>query len=45
MGKPRVIQLSVAQLIELKQEYRTSSNSTISRRCHIILLKSQPRTS
>lgn len=45
MGKPRVIQLSAAQRIELEQRYRTSSNSTISRRCHIILLKSQPRTS
>ena len=45
MGVPRVIQLSVSQRAELEKGYRTSKNATFSRRCHIILLKSEPRTS
>ena len=45
MGKPRFIELSDIQRAELEQGYRTSTNPTFSRRCHIILLKSQPRSS
>lgn len=45
MGVPRVIQLSVSQRAELEKGYRTSKSATFSRLCHIILLKSEPRTS
>lgn len=45
MGRTRVIKLSASQRKELEKGYRSSTNATFSRRCHIVLLKSSPRSS
>jgi transposase len=45
MGKIRTIELTARQQLELEQGYTNSKSSTFSRRCHILLLKSQGRTS
>jgi len=45
MGVLRVIKLSSSQRAELEKGYRSSKSATFSRRCHIILLKSEARTS
>ena len=45
MGKIRTIELTASQKLELEQGYTNSKSSTFSRRCHIILLKSEGRTS
>ena len=41
----RVVSLTDEQRSELEVGYRTSKNATLSRRCHVVLLKSEPRTS
>lgn len=45
MGVIRKVKLTSEQRKELETGYRTSNNATFSRRCHIILLKSESRTS
>ena len=45
MGKIRTIELTADQKLELEHGYTSSKSSTFSRRCHIILLKSEGRTS
>lgn len=45
MGRTRTVILSPGQRLELEKCYRESSNPTLSRRCHIVLLKSEPRSS
>jgi len=43
--KSKVVQLTSEQRAALEQGYRQSKSAAFSRRCHIILLKSQGRTS
>lgn len=43
--KVKVIHLTVAKQAELEKQYRQSSSASFSRRCHIILLKAQGRSS
>jgi len=45
MGKIRTIELTARQKLELEQGYINSKSITFSRRCHILLLKSEGRTS
>lgn len=45
MGRTRIIELSPLQRKELEKGYRESKNATFSRRCHIVLLKSERRSS
>ena len=43
--KAKVLKITSAQRTELTQGYKNKKSSTFSRRCHIILLKSEGRTS
>ena len=43
--KSKVVQLTSDQRAALEQGYKQSKSASFSRRCHIILLKSQGRTS
>ena len=45
MGRPRTVELSAEERLELERGYRNSSNASFSRRCHILLLKTESRTS
>jgi transposase len=45
MSRIRSVNLSESAREELEKGYREDKNSTFSRRCHIILLKSQARSS
>jgi predicted ArsR family transcriptional regulator len=45
MGKTRIVKLTPNQRQELEKGYRESKNATFSRRCHIVLLKSERRRS
>lgn len=45
MGRTRIVELSLNQRKELEKGYRESKNATFSRRCHLVLLKSERRTS
>lgn len=43
--KEKVIELTDQERVELEQGYKSSQNAPFSRRCHIILLKSEGSTS
>ncbi len=45
MGRTRIVDLSPSDRQELEKGYRESKNATFSRRCHIVLLKSDRRSS
>ena len=45
MGRTRIIKLTEIQRSELEKGYRASKNGAFSRRCHIVLLKSEHRSS
>lgn len=45
MGKTRTISLTAAQRAELEQGYKNGSTHAFRKRCHIVLLKSEKRSS
>jgi len=45
MGKTRTITLTEAQRAELEQGYKNGSTHAFRKRCHIVLLKSEKRSS
>lgn len=45
MGKKKIVQLSTEQLAELEKGYRKGKSHTFRKRCQVILLKAEKRTS